>query len=110
MGESGKVEHRVIHTEAQRKKLPNDKFWTFQQKEFADKFEIKMAESSRKGKKAQWEEKLLVKSNFSFSHCLCKRLVLQTCKNKGFFGKGLRHIFDLRFGALIFLAHLSTKC
>ena len=37
-----------------------------------------------------WEkEKLLVTSNFSFSHIVFKRLVLQTRKNKGLFGKRL---------------------
>ena len=37
-----------------------------------------------------WEkEKLLVTSNFSFSHSVFKRLVLQTRKNQGLFGKGL---------------------
>ena len=35
------------------------------------------------------KKKLLVTSNFSFSHCVFKRLVLQTCKNQGLFGKGL---------------------
>ena len=35
------------------------------------------------------KEKLLVTSNFFFSHDVFKRLVLQTCKNKGLFGKGL---------------------
>ena len=49
-----------------------------------------MAESSPKGWETLWEkEKLLVMSNFSFSHCAFKRLVLQTCKNKGLFAKGL---------------------
>ena len=49
-----------------------------------------MAESSSSGKKTLWEkEKLLVTSNFSFSHSVFKRLVLQTCKNQGLFGKGL---------------------
>ena len=37
-----------------------------------------------------WEqEKLLVMSNFSFSHNVFKRLVLQTRKNLGLFGKEL---------------------
>ena len=37
-----------------------------------------------------WEkEKLLVTSNFSFSHSVFKRLVMQTCENQGLFGKGL---------------------
>ena len=44
-----------------------------------------------KKKKKLWEkEKLLVTSNFSFSHSVFKRLVLQTLKNKGLFGKRLR--------------------
>ena len=51
---------------------------------------VKMAGSSPKPWKTLWEkEKLLVTSNFSFSHCVFKRLVLQTCKNQGLFGKGL---------------------
>ena len=33
---------------------------------------------------------MLVKSNFYFSHSVFKRLVLQTCKSQGLFGKGLR--------------------
>ena len=36
------------------------------------------------------KEKLLVTSNFSFSHSVFKRHVLQTRKNQGLFGKGLR--------------------
>ena len=36
-------------------------------------------------------EKLLVKSNFSFTHSVFKRLVLQTRKNKGLFRKELEH-------------------
>ena len=40
--------------------------------------------------KTRWEkEKLLVTSNFSFSHRVFKRLVMQTRKNQGLFGKGL---------------------
>ena len=43
-----------------------------------------------------WEkEKLLVTSNFSFSRCVFKRLVLQTRKNQGLFGKGLIVTFQL---------------
>ena len=49
-----------------------------------------MAESSPYGYKTLWEkEKLLVTSNFSFSHSVFTRLVLQTCKDNGLFGKGL---------------------
>ena len=49
-----------------------------------------MAESSPKGQKTLWEKvKLLVTSNFTFSHSVFKRLVLQTRKNQGLFGKEL---------------------
>ena len=49
-----------------------------------------MAESSPNGEKTLWEkEKLLVTSNFSFSHSVFKRPILQTRKNQGLFGKGL---------------------
>ena len=51
---------------------------------------VKMAETSSNGQKTMWEkEKLLVRSNFSFSHSVFKRLVLQACKNQGLLGKGL---------------------
>ena len=32
---------------------------------------------------------IFVTSNFSFSHSVFKRLILQTCKDQGLFGKGL---------------------
>ena len=49
-----------------------------------------MGESSPNEKKTLWaKEKLLVTSNFSFSRSVFKRLVLQTRKNQGSFGKGL---------------------
>ena len=37
------------------------------------------------------KEKLLFMSNFSFSHSVFKRLVLQTRKNQGMFWKGLKY-------------------
>ena len=41
--------------------------------------------------KTLWEkEKLLVTSNFSFSHSVFRRPLLQTRKNQGLFGKGLK--------------------
>ena len=50
-----------------------------------------MADSSLQGQKTLWEkEKLLIMSNFFFSHSVFKSLVLQTCKNQGLFGKGLK--------------------
>ena len=59
-------------------------------KEFADN-NFKFDETDRKFSKwlENWEkEKLLVTSNFSFSHCVFKRLVLQTHKPQGLFQKG----------------------
>ena len=41
------------------------------------------------GRKLRKWEKLLETSNFFFSPSVFKRLVLQTCKNQGLFGKGL---------------------
>ena len=50
-----------------------------------------MEESSSNVWKTLWEkEKLLVTSNFSFSHSVFKSLVMQTRKNQGLFGKGLK--------------------
>ena len=37
-------------------------------------------------------EKLLVTSNFSYSHSVFKRLVLKTSKNRGLFVKGLKQL------------------
>ena len=61
-----------------------------------------MGESSPKGLKTLWEkEKLLVTSNFSFSHSVFKRLVLQTRKNQGLFGKELIKFFFCIFHTLL---------
>ena len=50
-----------------------------------------MTESCPNGWQTPWEkEKLLVANNFSLSHSVFKRLVLQTRKNQGLFGKGLK--------------------
>ena len=49
---------------------------------------MKMAESSPNGQKTLWEmEKLLATSNFPFSQSVFIRLVLQTRKKQGLFGK-----------------------
>ena len=74
--------------------FPNDKSLDSSKlKEFADN-NFKFDENGRmfsKQVETLWEkEKLLVTSNFSFSHGVFKRLVLQTCKNQGLFGKGLK--------------------
>ena len=51
---------------------------------------MKMAESSKKWvENTEKKEKLLVMSNFSFSHSVFQGLVLQTRENQGLFGKGL---------------------
>ena len=54
-----------------------------------------MDESSPKGQKTLWEtEKLLITSNFSFSHRVFKRFVRQIYKNKGLLGKGLKLVWQ----------------
>ena len=45
-------------------------------------------------KNTEEKDKLLVTSNFSFCHSIFKRPVLQTRKNKGLFGKGLKSFVD----------------
>ena len=65
---------------------------------------MKMAERSQNRSKTLWEkEKLLVTSNFSFSHSVFKRLVLQTRKDQGLFGKGLNKTYNQPIKVLVFL-------
>ena len=76
---------------------------------------MKMAEScSETGRKhCGKKEKLLIMSNFSFSHSVFKRLVLQTHKNQGLFGKGLKdHGPDTtpHFESTKWNLHLKTTC
>ena len=59
---------------------------------------IKMAEvlqisSKHCGKK----ENCSLRANFSFSHCVFKRLALQTRKKQGLFGKGLTHYHTMPY-------------
>ena len=50
------------------------------------KFDENGREKLENRQKTMWEkEKLLIMSNFSFSHSVFKRLVLQTCENKSLF-------------------------
>ena len=57
----------------------------------------------RNGQKTlRGKEKLLIMSNFSFSLSVLKRLVLQTCKNQGLFGKGLNKEFQYLIVTLYF--------
>ena len=69
---------------------------SFKLKEFADdsfKCDENGRKFSKKGRQTLWEkEKLLVTSNFSFSHCVFKRLVKRTLTNKGLFGKGINTV------------------
>ena len=62
-------------------------------KGFADE-NFRMDENGRKFSKPEEntveKKKLLVTINFSFSHSVFIRFVLQTSKNQGLFGKGLR--------------------
>ena len=73
--------------------FPNDKFLTrpnSKSLKMTISNWMKMAESYGNRYKTLGEkEQLLVTSNFSFSHSIFKRLVLQTRKNQGLFGKGL---------------------
>ena len=65
---------------------------SYKLKEFAETISnlVKMAECSPNGLKTLWEkENLLATSNLSFSHTVFKRLLMQTRKNLGLFGKGL---------------------
>ena len=69
-----------------------------------------MAESSQKDRKTLWEkEKLLVASNFSFSHSVFKRPVLQTRKNQGLFGKGLNKSLPISITGKSVLTVCSTS-
>ena len=51
----------------------------------------------KKKKTKPWgKEKLLVTSNFSFSHSVFNRLVVLTGKTKGLFGKGLKALVRIQ--------------
>ena len=60
------------------------------------------------GKKHWEKEKLLITSNFSFSHSVFKSLVLQTRKNQGLFGKGLNQDFLDIIRINIFRVHVLS--
>ena len=64
------ISHIVFYPITRRQILDTSKL-----KEFAE-YNFKFDENGRNGKKTLWvEEKLLVASNFSFSHSVFKRLV-----------------------------------
>ena len=56
------------------------------------------------------KEKLLVMSNFSFSNCLFKRLILQTSKNQGLFEKRVKYVALVSglFPVIYFFINLCT--
>ena len=79
--------------------FPNDKFWLPYWKSLQTTISkwIKMAESSQDHWKTVWKkEKLLITSNFSFSHSVFTRLVLQTRNSQGLFTKGIIYTFFIR--------------
>ena len=79
-------------------------------REFADN-NFRLVEHGKefsKGLKTVWEkEKLLVTSNFSFSHCVFTRFVQQTRKSKGLFGKWLKFSVKYKSGKDEISAHLQ---
>ena len=93
--------------------FPNDKFQTFQTQRLCRRqlwIWWKWQNVLQKGRKqCGKKEKLVYTSNFSFSHNVFKRLVLQTCKNKGLFGEGLTiyqaAIFNPLLHKILILTH-----
>ena len=75
-------------------------FRLFQTERVADNFEFNQngIRFSKRVENAMGKGKLLVTSNSSFSHSVFKRLVLQTSKNQGLFGKGLTLAQMIKFG------------
>ena len=71
---------------------------------------MKVEEKSPNGLKTLWEkEKLHVTSNFSFSHNVFKRLVLQTRKNQGLFGEELILYLICQFNYFRLFQSTATK-
>ena len=95
--------------------FPNDKFYALPNSKSLHttisnliKKKKKRQKGLQKGRKTLWEkEKLLVTSDFSFYHSVFKRLVLQTRKNQGLFGKGLKMFQSV---LLIFVHVFSLLC
>ena len=78
-------------------------------KEFEDdnfEFDENCTKFSKRAKTLREKKKLLVMSNFSFSRRVFKRLVLQTRKNQGLSGKGLKKV---RVPILLEKGDLSKK-
>ena len=64
------------------------------------KMEYSSPNGLKKKKTLGEKEKLLITSNFSFSHSVFKRLVLQTHENQGLLGKGLESVDPYQFAQL----------
>ena len=73
--------------------FPNDNLDPSKLKEFTDN-NFRFDENCRKFFKSlentAGKGEIVCNKQFSFSHCVFKRLVLQTRKNQGLFGKGLK--------------------
>ena len=68
-----------------------------------------MAQSSQERYKTLGKGEFARMSNFSFPHTVFKRLILQTLKNNGLFGKGLINALKLFLdGNVIFKAPCSV--
>ena len=82
--------------------------------EFAEdtsKFDENGRKFSKQVKNTGERKKLLVTSNFYFSHSVFKSLELQTRKNMGLFGKGLKQIFRYAYSTIdIAEAKCITVC
>ena len=63
-------------------------------------FDEKNGKFSDRVENALGKEKLLVKSNFSYFRSVFKRRALQTRKNQGLFGKGLKRRSEYAIGML----------
>ena len=76
--------------------------------EFADgnfQFDENGTKLSKRVKTLREKEKLLITSNFSFSHSVFQKLVLQTSQNQGLFGKGLTLIFKYYKHVSLYVFH-----
>ena len=70
---------------------------TSKAKDFADdnfEYDKDGRKLSKRVENTLGKEKLFVTSNFCFSHSVFKRLLLQTRKNKGLFGRVLKDMYD----------------
>ena len=82
--------------------------WEFAEYNF--KFEWNDRKFSQTGRKhCAKKEKLLITSNFSFSNSVFERLVLQTGKNQGLFGKGKSTLWEIKNKRTMMVLHRSPE-